>query len=170
VDLADGATVTADVVVLAAGAWSAGLHAGLRGLVRPVKGEIVRLRARAGSLPPPGRTVRGLIEGRHVYLVPRDDGGLVVGATEYEAGFDADPRVVGVRDLLADAARLLPAVDDYALAEVGVGFRPGSADNLPVVRWLEPGVLAATGHGRNGFLLLPDTVARVADLIDGRAG
>jgi glycine oxidase len=165
VDLADGGTVRADVVVLAAGAWSAGLHEGLRGVVRPVKGEILRLRGRPGSLPPPARTVRGLVEGRHVYLVPRDDAGLVVGATQYEAGFDPGPRVGGVRDLLADAERLVPAVADYTLVEAAAGFRPGSHDNLPVVRWLEPGVLAATGHGRNGMLLLPGTLAEVAVLL-----
>lgn len=169
VDLADGGVLTGDVVVLAAGAWSGRLHAGLRGVVRPVKGEILRLRGRSGSLPPPARTVRGLVEGRHVYLVPRDAGGLVVGATQYETGFDPGARVGGVRDLLADAERLVPALADYALVEVGHGFRPGTADNLPVVRWLEPGVLAATGHGRNGMLLLPGTLAEVAALLaEGR--
>jgi glycine oxidase len=164
VELADGA-VRADVVVVAAGAWSGGLHPALRDVIRPVKGEILRLRARSGSLPPPGRTVRGLVEGRHVYLVPRDGDGLVVGATQYEAGFEPGPRVGGVRDLLADAERLVPGLADYVLVEAAAGFRPGSPDNLPVVRWLEPGVLAATGHGRNGILLLPGTVAEVAELI-----
>ncbi|HEX4721241.1 MAG TPA: glycine oxidase ThiO [Pseudonocardiaceae bacterium] len=158
-------TIRADVIVVAAGAWSAGLHPALQSQVRPVKGEILRLRARPGSLPPPSHTVRGLVEGRHVYLVPRDDNGLVVGATQYEAGFEPDPRVGGVRDLLADAERLIPSVADYVLTEAAAGFRPGSPDNLPIVRWLEPGVLAATGHGRNGILLLPGTVARVAELI-----
>lgn len=165
VDLADGTMVTADVVVIAAGAWSAGLHPALHGVIRPVKGEILRLRGRATSLPPPARTVRGLIEGRHVYLVPRDDDGLVVGATQYEAGFEPGPRVGGVRDLLAAAELLVPALADYTLTEVSAGFRPGSPDNLPVIRWLAPGVLAATGHGRNGILLLPATVDRVAELI-----
>ncbi|HKN97955.1 MAG TPA: glycine oxidase ThiO [Pseudonocardiaceae bacterium] len=165
VTLADGPVLTADVVVIAAGAWSAGLHPALANVVRPVKGEILRLRARPGSLPPPTRTVRGLVEGRHVYLVPRDDGHLVVGATQYEAGFEPGARVGGVRDLLADAERLLPSVADYHLLETGAGYRPATADNLPVVRWLEPGVLAATGHGRNGLLLLPATLAEVARLL-----
>jgi glycine oxidase len=134
-------------------------------VIRPVKGEILRLGRRTGSLPPPGRTVRGLVEGRHVYLVPRDDDGVVVGATQYEAGFEPGPSVGGVRDLLADAELLVPGIADYVLTEAGAGFRPGSPDNLPVVRWLEPGVLAATGHGRNGVLLLPGTVAEVTALI-----
>lgn len=167
VELYDG-RVGADVVVIAAGAWSASLHLALDGLLRPVKGEILRLRGRPGSLPPPARTVRGLVEGRHVYLVPRDDSGLVVGATQYEAGFEPGPRVGGVRDLLADAERLIPAVADYELVDVAAGFRPGTPDNLPIVRWLEPGVLAATGHGRNGMLLLPGTLARVAELLGDR--
>ncbi len=165
VELAHGPVLPADVVVIAAGAWSAGLHPALADVVRPVKGEILRLRARAGSLPPPARTVRGVVEGRHVYLVPRDRGGLVVGATQYEAGFEPGARVAGVRDLLADAERLVPGVADYVLEETGFGFRPGTPDNLPVVRWLSPGVLAATGHGRNGMLLLPGALAEVAGLL-----
>jgi glycine oxidase len=153
------------VIVIAAGAWSAALHPALANLIRPVKGEILRLRARPGSLAPPARTIRGHVEGRHVYLVPRDDNGLVIGATQYEAGFEPGPRVGGVRDLLADAEAIVPSVADYVLVEAAAGFRPGSPDNLPVVRWLEPGVLAATGHGRNGILLLPATAARVTELI-----
>jgi glycine oxidase len=171
VTLADGQVVGTDVIVVAAGAWSARVHPELAGVVRPVKGEILRLRARPGSLPPPTRTVRGLAEGRHVYLVPRDGGNLVIGATQYEAGFEPGARVGGVRDLLADAERLVPALADYTLVEAGFGFRPGTNDNLPVVRWLAPGVLAATGHGRNGLLLLPGTLATVAGLLaEGRTG
>jgi glycine oxidase len=112
--------------------------------------------------------VRGIVEGRHAYLVPRDDGGLVVGATQYEAGFEEAPRVAGVRDLLADAERLMPAIADYALVECAAGLRPGTPDNLPVLGWLEPGVLAATGHGRNGMLLAPLTADGVLDLLDGK--
>ena len=82
-----GSAVECDVAVLAAGAHSGELHPALRGRIRPVKGEVLRLRARPAALPPPSRTVRGPVHGRQVYLVPRDDG-LVVGATQYEAGFD----------------------------------------------------------------------------------
>ena len=169
VECADGTRAEGDVVVIAAGAWSGGLHPGLRDVVRPVKGEILRLRARSGSLPPPVRTVRALVEGRHVYLVPRDDRGLVIGATQYEAGFEPGARVSGVRDLLADAERVLPGVADYELVEAAAGFRPGTPDNLPVVRWLEPGVLAATGHGRNGMLLTPITAETAVDLLTKEA-
>jgi glycine oxidase len=167
VELAGGRIDCAQVV-LAAGAWSGRLHPALAELIRPVKGEILRLRARPGSLPPPARTVRGLVQGRHVYLVPRDEAGLVVGATQYEAGFDTEPRVAGVRDLLADAEALVPGLADYALVEAAAGLRPGSVDNLPVLRWLEPGVLAATGHGRNGMLLAPVTAYAALALLRGQ--
>jgi glycine oxidase len=167
VELADGADriVEGDIVLVAAGAASGTLHPKLARVTRPVKGEILRLAARAGSLPAPSRTVRGLVHGRHAYLVPRDNGGLVLGATEYEAGFETGPRVAGVRDLLADAELLLPAIADYELRECAAGLRPGSIDNLPIIGWLEPGVLAATGHGRNGILLTPITVDTVLALL-----
>ncbi len=165
--LSDGGHVGCETVVLAAGAWSCRLHPALVHAIRPVKGEVLRLHARAGSLPPPKWTVRGLVEGRPVYLVPREDGELVVGATQYEAGFDTDPVAGGVRDLLADAERLVPAVSDYALREVAAGLRAGSADNLPVIGWLEPGVLAATGHSRNGLLLAPLTADVVLAMLGG---
>ena len=140
----------------------------LAGLVRPVKGEIVRLAHRAGALPPPARTVRALVDGRPVYAVPRDDGGLVVGATQYEAGFDTDVTVGGVRDLLRDVERVLPAVAEYTLVETAAGLRPGSPDNLPLIGALGPdGLLVATGHGRNGMLLAPVTADAVVALLRG---
>jgi glycine oxidase len=165
VELADGGELTADEVLVAAGAHSAALHPSLAGLLRPVKGEILRLRHRPGAFPPPSRTVRGLVDGRHVYLVPRDDGGLVLGATQYEAGFDTEPTVGGVRDLLRDAERVVPAIAEYALLESSAGLRPGSPDNLPLIGRLGPGVLVATGHGRNGILLAPITSEAVLALV-----
>jgi glycine oxidase len=167
VELTDGSTVHGDLAVVAAGAWSSALHPALEHQIRPVKGEVLRLRARPSALPPPTRTLRGLVEGRPIYLVPRDGGGLVLGATQYEAGFDADVTVGGVRDLLRDAERVLPGVAEYALVECVAGFRPGSMDNLPLVGELEPGVLAATGHHRNGMLLAPITSESVLALLRG---
>lgn len=160
-------TLTCDVAVIAAGAHAADLHPRLRGAVRPVKGEVLRLRARSTSLPPPKRTVRGPVHGRQIYLVPRPDG-VVVGATQYEVGFDDDVTVGGVRDLIAGAERFVPGLAEYALAESAAGFRPGTEDNLPVLGWLDDGVLAATGHHRNGFLLAPITAEAVAALVAGR--
>jgi glycine oxidase len=171
VEVASGAVVAADRVVVAAGAWSAALHPALSGLVRPVKGEILRVRARAGSLPPPTRTVRAAVAGRAVYAVPRDGARLVLGATQYEVGFDADVTVGGVRDLLADTERVLPGLADYALEESAASFRPGTADNLPVIGGVPggpDGLLACFGHGRNGFLLTALTADVAAALLAGR--
>jgi glycine oxidase len=168
VRLSDESIVECDVAVISAGAWSGRLHTALGPLIRPVKGEIVRLRARPGTLPPPRRTVRGLVESRPLYLVPRAGGELVLGATQYEAGFDTEVTVRGVRDLLADAERVLPGLAEYAVIECAAGLRAGSRDNLPLIGWLEPGVLAATGHHRNGFLLAPITASAVAALVNGK--
>ncbi|WHT19940.1 glycine oxidase ThiO [Crossiella sp. CA-258035] len=166
--LTNGSTVDSDVTVLAAGAWSARLCPRLDGLIRPVKGEILRLRHRHGALRPPARTIRGLVRGKPVYLVPRPDNGLVLGATQYEAGFDTEVVTGGVRDLLRDAEELVPAIAEYALIECAAGLRPGSVDNLPLLGWLEPGLLVAAGHHRNGILLAPVTAEVVLDLVAGK--
>ncbi|MCT2582637.1 glycine oxidase ThiO [Actinophytocola gossypii] len=166
VRLRDGDVLDCDTVVIAAGAWSAALHPALTGLVRPVKGEILRLRARPGALPL-RHTVRALVESRPVYLVPRAGDELVLGATQYEAGFDDEVTVGGVRDLLADAERVLPGIAEYGLTECVAGLRAGSRDNLPLLGWLEPGVLVATGHHRNGLLLAPITADAVRAIVDG---
>jgi glycine oxidase len=166
----DGEVLAADRVVVAAGAWSASLHPALEGRVRPVKGEILRVRARRSSLPPPAHTVRAAVNGRPVYAVPRDDGRMVVGATQYEAGFDPDVLVGGVRDLVADVERVLPGIADYALEETAASFRPGTEDNLPLLGPLGPaGLVAATGHGRNGMLLVAVTVDAVGAVLRGEA-
>ncbi|MFL6123947.1 glycine oxidase ThiO [Actinophytocola sp.] len=163
----DGSTLGCDVVVIAAGAWSGALHPALASAVRPVKGEILRLRRRPNALPPPVHTVRGLVESRPVYLVPRAGDELVVGATQYEAGFDDEVTVGGVRDLLMYAERVVPGIAEYGLTECAAGLRAGSRDNLPLVGWLEPGVLVATGHHRNGLLLAPITADAVRAIVAG---
>lgn len=166
VELPDS-TLPCDVAVIAAGAWSGTLHPALASAVRPVKGEILRLRARPNALPPPRHTVRALVESRPVYLVPRDDGELVVGATQYEAGFDDEVTAGGVRDLLIYAARVVPGIAEYGLTECAAGLRAGSRDNLPLVGWLEPGVLVAAGHHRNGLLLAPITADAIRAMVTG---
>ncbi|QJY46168.1 glycine oxidase ThiO [Pseudonocardia broussonetiae] len=171
VRLADGTVLAAPVVVVAAGAHSGTLHPALDGLVRPVKGEILRLAHRPGAFPPPRRTVRALVDGRPVYAVPRDGGGLVIGATQTETGFDTTVTAGGVRDLLRDAERVLPGVAEYALVETAAGLRPGTPDNRPLIGALGPeGLLAATGHGRNGMLLAPLTADAVLGLLRGEPG
>lgn len=167
VALDDGATAGGDLIVIAAGADSGALHPALDGIVRPVKGEILRLRARATALPPPRHTVRSSVEGRPLYLVPRRDGELVVGATQYEAGFDTDVTVAGVRDLVRDAEVVWPGVTEYALVEARAGLRAGSRDNLPVIGWVDDDVLVAAGHHRGGLLMAPVTAEAVLALIHG---
>jgi glycine oxidase len=157
----------ADAVVVAAGAHSAALHPALAQVIRPVKGEILRLRSRPGTLAPPSRTVRAIVGGRYSYLVPRDGGRLVLGATQREAGFDTDVTAGAVREMLTDAERVVPAIAEYALVETAAGLRPGSPDNLPVIGELEPGVLVATGHHRQGLLLAPLTAEVILALLRG---
>jgi glycine oxidase len=155
----DLSTVDDDVLVVAAGCGSAKL-AGLP--VRPVKGQLVRLRGPIGLR----HTIRGYADGRAVYLVPRVDGEVVVGATSEERS-DATVTAGAVLDLLRAAVDVVPELAEYELCEARYGFRPGTPDNAPVIGWLRPGVLVATGHYRNGVLLAPVTADAVADLVTG---
>ena len=149
----------ADVVVIANGIDAPALWPGLP--VRPVKGEVLRLRWRRGCMPVPQHVIRARVHGRQVYLVPRADG-VVVGATQYEHGRDTAPAVTGVRDLLDDACAVLPALGEYEFAECAAGLRPMTPDNLPIVGRLDERTLVATGHGRSGFLLAPWTAEAIA--------
>jgi glycine oxidase len=150
--------VRGDVVVIANGIDAPTLWPGLP--VRPVKGEVLRLRWRDGCMPLPQRVIRARVHGRQVYLVPRADG-VVVGATQYEHGRDTAPVVSGVRDLLDDACAVLPALGEYELAECAAGLRPMTPDNLPLVQRLDERTLVAAGHGRSGFLLAPWTAEQI---------
>ena len=153
----------ADAVVIANGIDAPALWPGLA--VRPVKGEVLRLRWRRGCMPVPQRVIRARVHGRQVYLVPRHDG-VVVGATQYEHGRDTAPTVGGVRDLLDDACAVLPALGEYEFAECAAGLRPMTPDNLPIVGRLDERTLVATGHGRSGFLLAPWTAEAVAQELE----
>lgn len=162
----DDDDVDADRIVLAAGSGSAAL-AGLP--IRPVKGEVLRLRARPGCEDPPRGVVRAFVRGRPLYLVPRD-GGIVVGATQYEHGDDRQVTVAGVRDLLADAETIFPGIGEYELVEMIAGLRPMTPDNLPILGADpdNPRLIHATGHGRNGIALTPITAATVWAELHGR--
>jgi glycine oxidase len=154
-------------VVLAAGCRSASLApASLAPVqVRPVKGQILRL---TGPTDPPliGRSVRAIVNGHSLYLVPRASGEIVVGATVEEQGFDRRVTAGAVYELLRDAQRVLPALAELELAESTAGLRPGTPDNLPIVGESGlPGLILATGHGRNGFLLTPITAQIVAGVL-----
>jgi glycine oxidase len=170
VTLDSGDTITADHVILAAGPWTAdlpGLPAFARPPVRPVKGEILRLRAR-GSIPLPSYSIRGLANGHDIYLIARADGELVVGATVQEAGFNTTVRAGAVRELLRDARAVIPAIDELELVESIAALRPGSPDNAPIIgeTGIE-GLTVATGHYRNGVLLTPITADLVAAIVTG---
>ncbi|MGH3518367.1 MAG: glycine oxidase ThiO [Haloechinothrix sp.] len=164
----DQATHDVDAVVITAGARSAALHAELADVIRPLKGEILRLRPRRSSLPPPAVTIRAIVEGRPIYLVPRADGEVVLGATQYEAGFDETVTARGVRELLEGAERVFPSIGEYELVEAAAGLRAASTDNLPLIGALSDGVLVASGHYRNGLLLAPITADAVLAQLDGR--
>jgi glycine oxidase len=152
-------TSDTDAVVIANGVDAPALWPQLP--IRPVKGEVLRLRWRTGCMPVPQRVIRARVHGRQVYLVPRADG-VVIGATQYEHGRDTGPTVTGVRELLDDACAVLPALGEYELVECAAGLRPTTPDNLPVVGRLDERVLVAAGHGRNGFLLAPWTAEKIA--------
>jgi glycine oxidase len=162
--LGDGERLAAAMVVLAAGSWSGGLGgvaAEALPPVRPVKGQLLYLRGPA-SEPLCSRNVRGL----EVYVVPRGDGRVVVGATVEEQGFDTRVTAGAVHDLLRAALELLPDAAELELLETVCGLRPGSPDNAPMIGPAGPeGLVVATGHYRNGILLTPVTADAVAELL-----
>ncbi len=161
---AAGEEMGAGAVVLAAGAWSgrAGwLPEHARPPVRPVKGQILELRSRGGAAP-----CERIVASERVYLVPRPDGRLIVGATVEEQGFDTAVTAGGVHELLREAYRLLPDVAEMELLDAMAGLRPGTPDNLPIVGpGAIEGLLLATGHYRNGILLAPLAAETIADLL-----
>ncbi|MGI8647852.1 MAG: glycine oxidase ThiO [Mycobacteriales bacterium] len=168
VRLDGGETVDAPKVVIAAGCWSAsiaGVPLAARPPVRPVKGQLLRLKAPAGT-PFLRHTVRGLVHGAPVYLVPRSDGELILGATCEEQGFDLRVTLEAIYTLVRDARLLIPGITELELVEISTGLRPGSPDNAPIVGPHGPrGLYWATGHYRNGALLADITAAGVANLL-----
>ncbi|MFD3495703.1 glycine oxidase ThiO [Streptomyces sp. NPDC058690] len=167
--LAAGTELAADQIVLAAGSLSgrlAGLPAEVVPPVRPVKGQVLRLTVPAAYAPFLTRTVRAVVRGSHVYLVPRENGELVVGATSEEMGWDTTVTAGGVYELLRDAHELVPGITELPLTETRAGLRPASPDNAPLLGPTAlPGLHLATGHHRNGVLLTPVTGDAMAELL-----
>lgn len=164
VALPDDSEINADVVVVAAGAWSRsieGLPPSLRPPVRPVKGQMIAL-----QMDPQAPNVTHVIRAHNVYMVPRRDGRLIIGATTEEKGFDATLTAGGVLALLEAAWRLVPSIEELSITEMWVGHRPGTRDDAPI---LGPGpidgLVYATGHHRNGILLAPVTASTIARLV-----
>lgn len=167
--LGTGETVTAGQVVLAAGPEShrlPGLPEGVLPAIRPVKGQVLRLRIPEAYRPFLSRNVRAVVRGQHLYMVPRADGELVIGATSEEQGYDTTVTAGGVYELLRDAHELVPGITELPLVETSAGLRPGSPDNAPLIGPTAlPGLVAATGHYRNGVLLTPVTADLVAEYL-----
>jgi glycine oxidase len=169
VTLTDGTRVRAAHVVLAAGAWTGeidGLPVPARVPVRPLKGQILRLRDPAG----PGLLER-VVRFEGGYLVPRGDGRYVLGATVEERGFECQPTAGGAYELLRNARELVPGILELQIDELSVGFRPATPDNVPAIGdGALDGLLWATGHHRNGILLAPITAKLLAGLLAAPEG
>jgi glycine oxidase len=169
--LASGERIAAEQVVLAAGAWAsdiAGLPDGVLPPVRPVKGQLLRLRHSPGEGPLVARTVRGLVRGRPIYLVPRDGGEVVVGATQEDVGYDTRLTAGGVGDVLRHAQDLVPGVSEAEVVEAAVGLRPATPDNAPALGpTAVEGLHLAVGHHRHGVLLTPLTGHAMAQALRG---
>lgn len=155
-----------DLCVIAAGAWSDSLfrmidRSDIATQLLPVKGQILRVNADQ-NYGAPSHVVRGAVNNRPVYMVPRVDQEVVVGATMEEVGFDTTQRLGAITDILADATRVIPSIRESSLFETNFGFRPGTSDNLPLVGQVSGTIWAHTGHFRHGILVSPFT----ADALD----
>lgn len=168
VELTDGTALETSAVVIAAGAWSPSIKGAPEELrhVRPVKGQLLRLRVRE-----PAFSIKHIIRSDEVYIVPRTTGEVVIGATVEEQGFDTAVTAGAVLELLRSADEILPGIRELELVDATAGSRPGTPDNLPMIGATSvAGVFAATGHYRNGILLSPITARLVLDAIAGNSG
>jgi glycine oxidase len=164
-ETADGQEFQTQSLVLAAGCWSGQAKWVPGGVppVRPVKGEVLTL-----SGTPDEPVCNRIVAGERVYMVPRPDGRLIVGATVEERGFDTTVTAGGVHELLREAYRLIPEIAELELVETSAGLRPGSPDNAPLIGAGDAeALLIATGHFRNGVLQAPVTADSIAALLAG---
>ncbi len=166
VQLADGAEIPADAVLLAAGSWSGELatQIGFSLPVRPVKGQIILLRSTPGH-------VRHIVKHDRAYFVPRRDGRILVGASMENVGFRRGNTVEVIQQLIQAMLDIAPGLRDAELERQWMGFRPGSPDGLPYLGPVPtiPGLWVATGHYRNGVALAPVTARIMSDWIIGQA-
>ena len=164
----DGERRNANMVLLAAGAWSYdmdGVPPVARPPVRPLKGQVIAL-----QMEPRAPIIDRVIWGPGIYMVPRRDGTLILGATVEEKGFDNDLTAGGVFRLLEAAWEILPQIEELPIKDMWVGFRPTSRDDAPILGPTSvDGLVVATGHHRNGVLLAPVTIDAVsAFMLDGK--
>ena len=169
-------TISTDTVVLAAGAWSrnlAGIPDASRPLVRPLKGQMV-----AVQMEPKNPLIESVIWGPgngivpSIYLAPKSNGRLIIGATVEEMGFDTELTAGGIMELLRLAWDVLPGIYDLPLVESWAGLRPASRDDAPILGPTKTtGLVLATGHHRNGILLAPLTAKAICDYVrNGEVG
>jgi glycine oxidase len=154
--------VRSEAVLLAGGVWSGEVWPEAAGPLplRPVKGQLLRLRG--------DPLIRHVVRTPDVYLVPREDGELVVGATSEEQGLDTSVTTWAVMDLLREAWRVLPGVGELAVVEMLAGLRPTLRDHMPAIGATGvEGLFVATGHYRHGIMLAPVTAKLVADAVEG---
>ena len=161
----EGGAIPCGLAIIAAGPWTGGLLTGLGVDVPtpPLKGQMVLLK---GERP----LIRRIIEHGKKYLVPRDDGRILVGATEEHAGFDVRTTEVAVRDLIEEARWLCPILANAEVERSWAGLRPGSFDSKPYLGFA-PGfsnLIVASGHQRAGLQLAPASAEVIADLAMGR--
>ena len=153
--------LTADVLVLAAGTWSGGIPMNAPAPpVRPVRGQLIELQRLQ-------LTLSHVVWGSDCYLVPWQDGRLLVGATMEDVGFDERVTADGVRQLIESAVGLVPVLGTATFEGARAGLRPATPDELPIIgaSTTMRGVFYATGHYRNGVLLAPLTASLIADLV-----
>ena len=155
----------AQTYILATGAWSQDL---LPIPVRPRKGQMLSVRAhRCGNGPP--QPLRQVLFGTDIYVVPRRNGRIVLGATSEDVGFARHNTPAGVQSLLTAAMRLYPPLQDLVMEDAWWGFRPATPDEWPILGHSPyDNLILATGHYRNGILLAPITAELIAELVDGQ--
>ncbi len=153
-----------DFVILSAGAWSPlieGIPKHVIPPVRPVKGQALSI-----QMDPSNPIIKHVIWGPEAYLVPKNDGRLVVGATVEEVGFDNNITVSAVYSLLKACWEMVPSISEFPIKEIWSGFRPGSRDDAPILGPTRiKGLIMATGHHRNGILLAPITAKGITEFI-----
>ncbi|TAN20417.1 MAG: glycine oxidase ThiO [Actinomycetota bacterium] len=153
--LDDQSIIRPDIVLLAAGSQVSGiggLPASISGAIRPVKGQILRVQAKSNNLL--NRVVRSKTFGKTLYMVPRINGEVVIGATQEEVGFDTTAKVRPIAEMLTNATLLLPGLGEADFKEQMVRFRPGSIDNAPIVgQYHSSNLFLCLGHFRHGILL-----------------
>ena len=169
-DTKTGNIVKAEQIVLANGLGAAAVRGWYEGemplQLRPVYGDILRLSVPKHLQPLVTKVIRGFVEDRPIYVIPRADDTVAIGATSREDG-RAEPRVSGVYDLLRDAIRVVPGVEECDLLEATAGARPGTPDDLPYLGRINDRIVVSTGYFRHGILLTSLAAKITGEIIEG---